>query len=165
MTKDHNCGNILKNLINSDEYGMLIHDRFVNMPLQLIYHLHRNLLDDFLWITNKKENKTGADPTVVKQFEQLKNLVIFCPCSDDGSTARTSSVNNDKGTLEIENVLGSSSVMLHYFEDDIFFENAEEAYKLKISTKLFKASNYVIMVMPVARISKVVEGLKLLVNC
>lgn len=47
--------NIVADSINShiSNLGVLCHGRFVNMPLELIGHLHRNLYDDVDWIRNQ----------------------------------------------------------------------------------------------------------------
>ena len=67
--------------------GLYLHARFQNLPLQLISKLHRNVVDDLRWITEKeKQNQESMDvsPTHSSETDAAKSL--------DGSTKRFSSL-------------------------------------------------------------------------
>lgn len=141
---------------------MLFHDRFVNFPLELIYQLHRNLSDDLSWILDPNQRSNEISSDLLESFDQMKYVVIFRPCAPESEAAGSASSQTD---LKVQNVTGSSSVMFDYFEDDVYFEKAEHAWKLKLDPKLFKVSNYIMMVVPKQSISQIANSLQALLGC
>lgn len=158
----HILNAIAKQEVDSPKYGMLFHDRFVNFPLELIYQLHRNLSDDLSWILDPNQRSSEISSDLLESFDQMKYVVIFRPCAPESETTASSSSQTD---LKVQNVTGSSSVMFDYFEDDVYFEQAEHAWKLKLDPKLFKVSNYIMMVVPKQNISQIANSLQTLLGC
>lgn len=131
----------------------------MNIPLELIYQLHRNLSDDLTWILDPSKRGTEIAEDLLSAFDAMEQIVIFRPCAPDSDSSSSSSSN------KVEHVTGSSSIMFDYFEDDVYFEHADLAFKLKLDTKFFKVSNYVMMVIPKRAIPNIVDGLQKLLNC
>lgn len=162
-TANQECKRILNAIAQQDatvtKYGMLFHDRYINFPLELIHQLHHNLSEDLTWILDPAQRSSEIPAAILQRFESMEQIVIFRPCAPEGDS------NTSSGSdLKIQNVTGSSSIMFDYFEDDIYFEHAEHAWKLKLDPKLFKVSNYIMMVVAKNNISRIANSLQALVN-
>lgn len=158
-TANQECKRILNSIAkqesNSSKYGLLFHDRFVNLPLELIVQLHRDLSDDLAWILDSSKRSNEITDKIVEGFENMEYVVMFRPVVPESDNSSSSSTD-----IKVQNVTGSSSIMFDYFEDELYFEQAEYAWKLKLDPKLFKVSNYIMMVVPKHSISLIVEGIQ-----
>ena len=133
----------------------MVHGRFINLPLKLIPHLHRNLLEDLEWIKSQKtsgesgitkKRSSGKDSSesnssglstaekesdkpsveVVDAFFGIENILILAPCSGRENASSSNS------TASSHDVTGDSSVMFDNFEDEIFFQVYLIYRKLKL---------------------------------
>lgn len=157
------CKNVLNSIAaqdaNASKYGLLFHDRYVNFPLELINELHRNLSDDLSWILDPSQRNSEITDDLVQSFEQMEHIVLFRPVAPESDSSSSASSSSDSD-LKVQNVTGSNSIMFDYFEDDVYFEQAEHAWKLKLDPKLFKYSNYVMMLIPKQNIARVAASLQ-----
>lgn len=170
--------NLLTNMIDETNdqislYGGLLHGRFTNLPLQLIYDLHRNIKEDIQWAqsyfkNSKSTNKEEVDEVTIRRFESMKYLVMFCPCSLSDSanpqsskkTSKSTTSSNQQPTDLVENCLGANYILFENFEDEVYFQAAEEAFLLKnLSTDLMKHSMNVMLVIPIEKYNSIVSSL------
>ncbi|CAE7506125.1 BCP1 [Symbiodinium microadriaticum] len=94
--------------------GILLHGRFVNLPLELVPHLHRNLLDDLTWAQSDESREQGA----ANPFDGLSQCVLLAPVSV------TEGYPSPKRGQCINITGSSSSAMFHHFEDDVFAQES-----------------------------------------
>jgi hypothetical protein len=92
--------------------GVFLHGRYVNLPVELVPHLHRNLLDDLAWA------KSAENPEPNSAFRALSTCVLLAPV-----TVAAGQSTPKKG--QCVNITGSSSAaMFDHFEDDIFSQES-----------------------------------------
>lgn len=104
--------------------GIFLHQRFSNLPLELISHLHRNLDEDVGWAQQLHDTDTdGNAAQEASEFKSLQFVILLACCDIQGPK-------QDIGSSAID-VSGSSSLLFHNFEDESYFQEA-------ISTVLFK---------------------------
>ena len=147
------CVELLRELNSSSSHAFLVHDRFINMPLQLIYHLHSNLLDDYNWICKEAAGSDKLDKTIIRKFKGLESIIVFSPCEA-----------SESDTNVVEDVVGSSHVMFHFIEDEMYFSHATEAFKVNISPKIMKNQHYILMMVPINKLKNVVEDMRILLD-
>lgn len=154
------CREILQAVLaqeGSSQYGILLYDRFVNLPVELIYHLSRNLKEDLDWITTSTNNEISNE--VIAQFRSIKKLIFFVPlCENESSSSSSSS------SSTVEDVTGRSTIFFNRFEDETYFQHADVAFQMKLGSKPFKTSNYVMMVVPKSKLGTIVDELQTLLS-
>jgi hypothetical protein len=146
-----------KNAIQNSEHGFLIHNRFANFPPQLIYDLHRNLHEDIKWAqsvnldTSTVEQDLEKD--VIMKFKQMKKCHLLVPC--------TFSESSSKGSLQqLTNVTGWNDIILHCFEDDIYFQHAEEAFYVNLPNEDFKHRDNILLIIKIENFDIILSELK-----
>lgn len=93
--------------------GVFLHGRYVNLPVELVPHLHRNLLDDVAWA------RSNDNPEPNSAFRELSTCLLLAPVSL--ATGQRAPI---KG--QCINITGSSSaVMFDHFENDIFSQESK----------------------------------------
>lgn len=155
-----------------DKVGFLLHGRFANFPTQLIYELHRNLLEDIRWTqqykrvgssqsanTHSNDEDDGVDLNEIKQFQSIEYFLLVANCSftDDVNTT----------TLKpFDSVLGWNSVIFHNFEDEYYFQEADLAI-IGHKHDFYKStanSFPIIMKIPVKKLDTIVNSMKDLIQ-
>ena len=95
--------------------GIFLHGRFVNLPLELVPHLHRNLVDDLSWA---QHGDNADDEPRSAAFAEVDMCVLLAPVtvSDGYPTPKRDQCINITGS--------SSAAMFHHFEDDVFAQES-----------------------------------------
>lgn len=153
---------IIQAVLSADgpsQYGILLYDRFVNLPVELIYHLSRNLKEDLDWITTTATN-SEISAELIAQFRSIRKLIFFVPLYANESSSSSSS----SSASTVEDVTGRSTIIFDRFEDETYFQHADVAFQIKLGTKPFKISNYVMMVVPKSKLGTIVDELQTLLN-
>ena len=136
-----------------------MHNRFTNFPPQLIYDLHRNLLEDITWAKsiNLRDQKNSEDLEIdiIRMFQGMDKCFMLAPCSFSDSTISS--------PPQFGNVLGRNDILFHNFEDDLYFQSATEAYYIKVPTEKFRNQENVLIIITLQDLDKVVSELKKMV--
>ncbi len=133
--------------------GVLLHGRFSNFPPQLIYELHRNLYEDVKWAKGVSETEEDLEVEVVKSFKSMKNVFVLSPCSFNESYGKSS-------FQPFTQLIGSNDIMFHNFEDDFYFQHADEAYYINLPTEQFRYKDHVLMMINISSLDKILDSLK-----
>lgn len=155
--------------------GFLFHGRFTNLPIQLIYEIHRNLFEDIRWAQQYKRSTgshssanadgndgddDGVDLNEIKQFQSIESLFFIANCSftEDvkPSTLKT-----------FDSVLGWNNLIFHNFEDEHYFQEADVAI-IGQKHDFYKASSGssagatfpIFMKIPVKKLENIVNSMK-----
>ena len=145
---------------HSYQAGLYIHARVTNLPNELIAALHKNILQDFQWITNNDE--IYDDISLQDRFRALNYLLFISTCcesnsnSDNNSKKRKkseSNANNEKrseGTHPVADVgkrvvadrsaLRCNGLILDHFEDEIFHNEAIASILVTQPNQMYIAS-------------------------
>ena len=108
--------------------GIFVHQRFSNLPLELISHLHRNLDEDLGWAQqlHNSDSDGNAAAQEASDFKSLQFVILLACCDVQGPKL-------DLGGTNVVDVSGSSALMFHNFEDESYVHEA-------ITTVMFKPS-------------------------
>jgi hypothetical protein len=129
---------------NTSITGVMVTQRFTNLPIQLITALHKNLEEDFKWIKSQssqssssvsakkkaKHDKGSNNDNIdddVAALSTLKYAILFSTCSivEDNNTKKRK---EEKQKEESFNLLGrKSSVIFNNFEEESYFDYADAA--------------------------------------
>jgi hypothetical protein len=155
FAKNENATMMMNVIMGSQQNstGVLLHQRFSNLPPQLIGHLHRNLNEDLGWAQGLSESNDGSgDGSSAEDhsvFKALKHILLVAPCTmnqpeqhgnskankkrkkGDRSSSSSSSGNSGGDDASVSNigkvpidVTGSTSVIFDNFEDEVYFQEA-----------------------------------------
>lgn len=123
--------------------GLLIHRRFANLPLQLVSHLHSNLNDDMSWAASLLDKLDDAGDSTSAQdhidFKNIDHMILFSACgvldttSNHDKKRKKGEDSSSSGNNNAIDVTGSSSVILDYFEDDVYFQESLCSFYFKPS--------------------------------
>jgi len=109
--------------------GIFIHQRFANLPLELISHLHKNLDEDLGWAQQlHASNSDGNAAQEASDFKSLQFVILLACCDLQGGASQSKP---DLSGSAVVDVSGNPSLLFHNFEDEAYFQEA-------ISTVLFK---------------------------
>jgi hypothetical protein len=98
--------------------GIFLHQRFANLPLELIRHLHRNLDEDLGWAQQlHNSDSDGNAAQEASDFKSLQFVILLACCEMQGPKPDLSGTN-------VIDVSGSSSLLLHNFEDETYLQEA-----------------------------------------
>lgn len=172
---------LLQQPSQASQLGFLFHGRFTNLPIELIYELHRNLWEDISWAqkykkSDKKKNSNDSkgssnsnasdsnddevDEEEVRQFQQMGSFLCVANVSLTGNTK--------PGTVTAgQSVLGWNDLLFHNFEDEFYFQQAELAV---VGTKhdFYKACSGpdaagtlpIVLQVPLAKLQDIVTAMK-----
>jgi hypothetical protein len=131
--------------------GFLLHQKFVNFPLQLIGHLHQNLKDDIFWardhpdttesshsLSTSGRQDPDAAPTIA--WKDITSLVLMSPCEFVTGRKRTkgSAANANEVVVEFNKGTMKDEVVFDCFEDEIFHEESRRPQYIVKSSLLRK---------------------------
>jgi len=126
--------------------GVMLHQRFTNLPIQLIPSLHSNLLEDIGWARKLKEGDEGSEGGSYLEFKSLQYVLLLSKCNLEG------------GTCPLD-VTGNSSLLFDSFEDECYAQSADV-------TILFQASrcqtNIAASWIPVTKLEECVRRIEFL---
>lgn len=132
--------------------GLFLHQRFSNLPLELIGHLHRNLDEDLGWAQQLHDADSDGGAQEISEFKSLQFVILLCCCDVQGGSPV-----KDAAVVDVS---GSSALLFHNFEDDLYFQEA-------ICTVLFRPKTtdqtMVASLIPTASLKKCALGISSLV--
>jgi hypothetical protein len=139
-------------------HSLLLYDRFINFPMELISPLHQNLYDDLQWIIDDKNNTKSSEltPEIINTYKAINTMILIRPCissintpataasakkansstssssssSSTSSSAAATTTTTTTTTGKVYNVTGSTSIIFDNFEDEIFFQHADFAFQI-----------------------------------
>lgn len=138
--------------------GIFLHQRFSNLPLELIAHLHRNLDEDLGWAQQLHDSDSdGNAAQEISEFKSLQFVILIACCEMQQGTTKI-----DLGPANtVSDVSGSPSLLFHNFEDESYFQEA-------ICTVLFKPAQsehtLCASLIPVASLRRCVQQISSLVS-
>jgi hypothetical protein len=97
---------------SAEKTCLLVHERFTNLPLELICPLHSNLLEDLQWSAHSTIPECQA-------FQGIDSLLLLAPMAQSEGIP--------SGCMD---VTGSSSIMYDRFDDEIFAQQAKQVLLL-----------------------------------
>lgn len=121
---------------NTGKCGILLHNRFANLPLPLIGALHKNLMTDLDWTKQQEEEEAidSSQQTTDRTFSSLKMMCLISKCTLSNTTSSTSNGKGSKGSgnitssthdTTVQDVTGCSSLLFDLFEDEVYAQHAE----------------------------------------
>lgn len=166
--------------------GLLLHQRFSNLPIELIGPLHRNLEEDLSWAKqrnnidgdgdsddedDKNKNKKGAASSSSSSssskssdgkhphfFATLAHVLLLCPVG--GASLKEFDLSGSGGT-RAHDVLGGSSLTFNSFEDEVYFQCAAAAllFKPPKSCNAAYEEGVVAVLVPAEKVKSCVNGI------
>lgn len=141
--------------------GILLHQRFSNLPIELIGPLHRNLEEDLSWAQTKThsddDNDEPLEGSVARSatfFSDLAYVLLLCPVG--------ASKDFDVSGVKAHSVLGTAALTFDSFEDEVYFQHAEAAVVFKPSKACgagYEENAVVAALVPVKRMKDCVKGI------
>ena len=140
--------------------GIFLHQRFSNLPLELIAHLHRNLDEDLGWAQQLHDsNSDGNAAQEISEFKSLQFVILIACCEMQQGTTKIDL--GPPAANTVSDVSGSPSLLFHNFEDESYFQEA-------ICTVLFKPAQsehtLCASLIPVASLRRCVQQIASLVS-
>lgn len=141
--------NDFKSKINSKNTGLLINERLINVPDELVPHLHKNLYDD---IEYAKKNGIEDEPA---RFT-INDIIIISPCyyypQTTGKKPKKSKIVHDV-----------SNAQFYHFEDTIYqkYSKSSFLFHVTLTEEYENDPNYrCVMVISYKDIPKILDELK-----
>ena len=162
FTKDTNLQNLQLRSSYSpyqqNKFGVLLHRRFSNLPLDLIGPLHKNLKEDIDWILS---DQTELDESIIKTFANIQNLIILATCKVLGDNkSDKSKILKDVREGRGVNLINSPSIIsFDYFEDEIFLSEASEATLIKNNASSDNFDCIAIMVLSINKLKDCIRSI------
>ena len=128
--------------------GVFLHKRFSNLPIQLVGNLHINIEEDLGWAQHNHE----SDDCVQNEFRSMQSVLLFTACSlgAGGKLLEGQAID----------VLGNSSLLFEYFEDEIFAQDALTAFVFKPKSS---ATPLIAAIIPITSLKKCVNAICVLI--
>ncbi len=150
--------------------GLLIHERVINTPTELLPHFHTALADDIAWAAKNDENKTNYQYT---HFLLISRCVLESGRLAGGAGGAAVGAGGKKnkqkkakssaaGHTDMQTIL--SDAMFPRFEDQFYAQNASTLYFPRDSTEskghsVHGSTQRVVMIFPASAVMKVAQRL------
>lgn len=147
--------------------GLIIQERIANLPIELVPHLHKSLLDDLSWAVQNEISDAHRAQFKFDKIVVLTRAMRGSVAQSQGKKTKKQKQKQHQGPGKGSGGSGSVSAedTLYYrFEDDFYARNAEFAYKFPAAmtqTQKEKSDTVpeerVVLVIPFAGMAKVVK--------
>ncbi len=146
--------------------GLMRHGRFTNFPPPLIYELHRNLKDDILWTKTVKvaelsEQERGElEVDNIQLFQAMDKIYLLCPITFND----TYSAKEISGLKPFQSLLGSNNIIFHSFEDEFYFQQADEVAYVFLPKEIMKNQHHVLISVAINDFDKILKSIEDMLN-
>ena len=156
--------------------SIMIHNRFTNLPLPLIGALHRNLEEDISWAKQQANNDSSiqkvdnlnqssddlnSQDNDKNDFGVINFIILLSTCTFTEDSQFNFDGNNSNKSY---NVTGNSSIIFDLFEDECYFQNCSSAVLFKCKESYYKDSPMVAMLIPISKLTVVINSIMKLTN-
>lgn len=145
--------------------GILLHNRFANLPLPLIGALHKNLKTDLDW-AKRQEEEEAVDSSLRTTDRTFSSVDMMCLISKSTLSSDGDGGNSTKALRGIKvsadksvafDVTGSSSLLFDLFEDEVYVQHARSVVYIRQVSSL--QGSFAIALVPVASYPAVITSI------
>eukprot|EP00455_Lapot_gusevi_P018379 TRINITY_DN20028_c0_g1_i4.p1 TRINITY_DN20028_c0_g1~~TRINITY_DN20028_c0_g1_i4.p1 ORF type:complete len:235 (+),score=46.74 TRINITY_DN20028_c0_g1_i4:78-707(+) len=147
--KDESTKQALRDLLqdSSKPLGLILHDRLINMPIELVPMLHQALVDDIDWAVQNEETEEEKNSFKFENF-----LVITRIYQPESGKKKKSKKQNE-----------TEEMIFFKFEDEFYYKHATLTFTFPVSHTLSSSAysdlpqTRVVMVVPASKMHKIVS--------